>query len=75
MKTLTTDTMNGVSNTEFDWLVDKTRKALIKITDEYIKECIENDIETLSADGAFYELVFQCMTESRARQSCKHKND
>lgn len=73
MKTMTTDTVNGASNKEFDWLLEKTSKALSKVTDDYIKDCIDNDIETLSADGAFYELVFFCMTESRARLSCKYK--
>ena len=31
MKTMTIDSMNGVINTEFNWLENKTRKALSKI--------------------------------------------
>ena len=75
MKTMTIDSMNGVINTEFNWLENKTRKVLSKITDEYIKDCIDNDIETLSAEGAFYDMVFQCMTESRIYQSYEHRKN
>lgn len=75
LNTMTIDHSNGMQNPEFEWLEKKLRDSLSEITDEYMKDCFENNIETLSADGAFIYMVFQCLTESRLKYAYKEKQE
>lgn len=75
MKVMTVDHSNGEQNPEFEWLRQKLKESLSEVTDMYMKECFENDIETLSADGAFFEMAFQCLTESRLKCAYAEKNN
>lgn len=75
MKTFTINSTNGIANNELNWLELKTRDNLTKVTDEFLKDCRDNDVEMLSADGAFYSLVFQCLTDSRLRELGNRKNN
>ncbi len=68
MKTFTLDSLSGEMNTEIKWIENKTRKQLQKVVEEFIKDCIENDIEVCSSDGFFIEMVFQELIMSRSKQ-------
>lgn len=46
-----------------------------KVTDEYTKDCIDNNVEACSSEGVFYGVVFQCLVESRMKNIYeKNKN-
>lgn len=68
MKTFSLDSLNGKMNTEIAWIENKTRERLHEIIEDFIKDCIENDIEVCSSDGFFIEMVFQELTMNRSKQ-------
>lgn len=67
MNTFTTDTWYGKSNPVTNELEEKTRKALSKVAEQFIRDCIANDIAVCSADGLFHSLVFQELTTARLK--------
>lgn len=68
MQTFTLDSNNGKMNPETRWIENKTRERLKEVIEEFVKDCIENDIEMCSSDGLFLEMVFQELTMSRSKQ-------
>lgn len=75
LKTITIDSINGEMNSEFELLEKKTRENLRSVINEYIKDCINNNIETCSADGFLFELIFQTITEQRLYISYERKKN
>lgn len=75
LNTMTIDHSYGMQNPELEWLEKKLRDTLSEITDEYMKDCFDNNMETLSADGAFMWMVFQCLTESRLKYAYREKQE
>lgn len=73
LKLFTVDSTNGKCNPELQWLEQKLRNALSKVTDEYTKDCIDNNIEVCSSEGVFWGVAFQCLTESRIKNVCEKR--
>lgn len=67
MNTFTVDTWYGKTNEEMNELEAKTRERLAIVAEQFIKDCIDKNIEVSSADGFFYSLVFQQLTEARIK--------
>lgn len=75
LETFTIDCMNGKSNPKLQWIEQKLRTAMSKVTDEYTKDCMDNNVEVCSSEGVFYGVVFQCLVESRMKNIYeKNKN-
>lgn len=68
MKTFTLDSRYGEISSEIRWIEDQTREKLNIVVNDFIKNCIENDVETTSASGLFFEMVFQELTMARTKQ-------
>lgn len=72
MKTFTLDSLNGKLNPDIQWIEAQTREKLREVINDYVKNCIENDIEMTSADGLFFEMVIQELTMSRVKQTVEN---
>lgn len=67
MKTFTLDTWYGKDDPALKGIEDKARKAISAAAEQFIKDCISNDVEVSSAEGLFYNLVFQELTTARLK--------
>ena len=67
MNTFTMDTWYGKMNPDTNEMEAKMRSQLSSTIEEYIRYCINNDMEVSSAEGFFYGLVFQQMAEARLK--------
>lgn len=75
MKTFTNDSLLGKMNPETKWIEEKTRRQLRGVIEGYLNDCIENDVEMTSADGLFFEMVFQELVEIRSKEISKRKSE
>lgn len=71
MQTFTLDSHNGEMNPGTRWIENKTRERLKEVIEEFVKDCVKNNIEMCSSDGFFLEMVFQELTMSRIKQVCE----
>lgn len=74
MNTFTTDATHGKMNPDTKEIEVKVREGLAKVTEQFVRDCINNDIEVCSAEGFFYGLVHQYLTESRLKVIDDFKN-
>ena len=51
MKTFTLDSRNGKLNPDIRWIETETREELREVINNYIKKCIENDVEMINIDS------------------------
>lgn len=68
MKTFTLDSRGGELNSEIKWIEEQTREKLKEVVDDFIKNCIQNDVEMTSTDGLFLEMVMQELIMYRSKQ-------
>lgn len=68
MKTFTIDSRNGELNPDIRWIETETREELREVINNYIKKCIENDVEMTSSEGLFFDMVIQELSMARMKQ-------
>lgn len=73
MKTFTLDSTNGVMNPQTKEVEDRATKQLQEVAYQFIKDCVDNDIEVSSSEGFFYSLAFQALTEARLKYTYELK--
>lgn len=67
MKTFTLDSRNGKLNPDIEWIETQTREKLRVVVNDFMMNCIKNDVEMTSADGLFFEMVMQELTMARSK--------
>lgn len=65
LQTMTIDSIFGTRDSKLNWITEEARTELTKITDIWVKHCIENNVETTSSIGAFTSLVLECFSKSQ----------
>ena len=59
-------------------VLTKYENKLLSVMEEYINDCIEENIEVGSADGMMYCLMFQTLTDARMKatyENMKARNE
>lgn len=65
LKTFTNDSLHGKRNSTMDKMMEKFKEECQPILNKFVKECVKNNIEYCSINGALYEELFSMILSAR----------